>query len=268
MATVDVFIVAGQSNAEGRGDSGSSPAVTAGYEADASGVTPLADPVGGADTGSAWPAFANAYYSATGIPVAIIEASEGGTALVAAADNGGGNWSPTGDLYNDMVTLVGAAMTQLDSAGHTATIRGVLWHQGERDAQAGIAAATYQDGLEQFADDVDTEWGVDLYVLRVGAPNSGDTSAWQAIRDAQDDTATTSTLVHIVYTDCVDFPGLGWMADNLHYTQTGYNDMGTTAGSIVAELVHPTPGGLVAVTTTNGAGTPITTTGITTRAVA
>ena len=79
----DVFVVAGQSNAKGRGTAEEAPEVPAGaaYEATPQGeIRALADPVGGANTGSAWPAFANAYTAATGRGVVIIGMAAGGYA--------------------------------------------------------------------------------------------------------------------------------------------------------------------------------------------
>ena len=64
---LDLFIIVGQSNAEGRGNSAQSPAVTNGAYISGSTITPtLADPVGGASTGSMWPAFANEWFAQTG----------------------------------------------------------------------------------------------------------------------------------------------------------------------------------------------------------
>lgn len=250
MAAVDLYLVAGQSNAEGRGDSSLSPGVVPGqgYKVVGSTVSHLADPVGGADTGSAWPAFANELHRRNGgVPVAIVEAAGSGQALLAAADSGNGNWSSTGALTGSAITATSNALSALTTAGHTPTLRGFLWHQGERDAQ-GLSAATiasdYEAELSSLVDRLQAGLSVSvpMYVARVGAPSTGDTAAFAAVRAAQDSAATNDADIVMAYTDCVNFPANGWMSDTLHYSQTGYDAMGAGMASTI--------GGPLPVTTT------------------
>lgn len=82
------------------------------------------------------------------------------------------------------------------------------------------------------------------WCARVGAPDSGDTAGFQAVRDAQDAACDAVAGMHMAYTGCVDFPDLGLMSDDLHYSQVGYNTMGTAiAEHILADV--PTESGLV-----------------------
>ena len=73
---------------------------------------------------------------------AFIKVTEGGTALGRV----GIDWSPppldslapldspdTGPLYIEFITATRAALAALDAAGDTYTIRGMFWHQGESD---------------------------------------------------------------------------------------------------------------------------------------
>lgn len=240
MTAVDVFVVAGQSNALGRGDSALSPTVGAGegYEVNGSTVSHLADPVGSANTGSAWPAFAIEYYNLTNRVPAIVSTAVGGTSLVAAADTGVGNWSSTGTVFSSSTSATTTALAALVTAGHTPTLRGVLWAQGETDALHPIAEATYQSALIDLHTRYQAALGtVPLFVCRLGDRAGGVAADWEAIRDAQDAAATATAGIDVVYTRAKDFTYIGWMADALHYTQAGYNDMGTRSARVVAELL-------------------------------
>ncbi|HID2843112.1 TPA: hypothetical protein ACXGI0_005536, partial [Klebsiella pneumoniae] len=90
-----VFLIAGQSNAQGMGAAAKSLTVNPGiaYQYYSGNLTPvLGDPVGNASTGSAWPAFANEFYRRTGLGVIFIPTAVGSSGLTAIASlpaNGG-----------------------------------------------------------------------------------------------------------------------------------------------------------------------------------
>lgn len=61
-------------------------------------------------------------------PIAIIKIARGGTNLHT-------DWAPDGYMYKALLAEIRVAMNLLEADGrHTATIRGVVWHQGESDA--------------------------------------------------------------------------------------------------------------------------------------
>lgn len=240
LGDIDFFLVAGQSNAQGSGNSALSPTVPAGvgYKIEGATVSHLADPVGGATTGSAWPAFAIAYNAATGRKVAVVEAAVGGTGLVTTAT--GSNWGPNGTLADDAANIAETAIAALYGAGWTPNLRGILWHQGEWDAQnvasAGLADA-YEDALSDLRTRIASALGapaLKMFVWQLGTRDQGDTAGFQAVRAGQAQAATNDPLIELVYTECVEFPARDWMSDDLHYTQDGYNDMGTDGGAVVA----------------------------------
>lgn len=245
---IDLFIAAGQSNAEGRGDSTAAPVVTNGsLEYTGSALVALDDPVGGADTGSAWPAFANAYFASTGRAVCISESAEGGTGLMANT-GGSDDWSLTGGLYAAAVTKGTNALTALAAAGHTATLRGVLWHQGERDSLGYTSPSTlqadYQAALTALHGRFEASFAQQMgfYVFRLGRPYTADDAGFVKVRAAQD-AACTGRIV-MAYTNCVNFVTLGWMNSDVskreyHYSQDGYNDMGTVGGAFVGASITP-----------------------------
>ena len=89
---IDVFAIAGQSNAVGEGNESSGPAVAAGtaYQFFKGTISSADDPVGGASTGSAWPQFAISYNAATKRRIGLVPTAVGGTALI--PENGWQIW--------------------------------------------------------------------------------------------------------------------------------------------------------------------------------
>ncbi|MDH5721826.1 MAG: sialate O-acetylesterase [Alphaproteobacteria bacterium] len=231
----DFFLIAGQSNAEGRGASASAPAVTkgAGYLADGAGnITALADPVGGAITGSAWPAFANEWFARTGRSAVFIEQATGGAGLLAAT--GSPNWSTTGTLYGASVTAANNALSDLANI-FTPDISSinVLWAQGETDAVningTTITAALYQTELETLIANYKTDLGINyFFISEIGRQNDGllDTEH-SDIGNAQLSAAANISYAYVVFADAKYFPEESKMTDNLHYNQAGLNEMGT-----------------------------------------
>lgn len=248
---IDLFVTAGQSNAQGRGDSTLSPATVenVAYERrhDGSIITPVTDPVGvghnPATTGSFVPAFLNSVTAATGVPACIAHGAPlGGTALLSATSSPNGRWDTAGTRLADWAAIATDALADLTSAGWTPTLRGAVWHQGERDIQhhPGTTAelkAAYKAGLATLLADMRSLSGVaamDLYVMQVGVVD-GYAERSAAVQDAQAEACAETPGLVLVYDRCKDFPALGWMkSDLLHYTQAGYNDMGSAAGSVVA----------------------------------
>ena len=231
---VDLFLIAGQSNAEGRGDSTQSPALAVPGSAftinpTTFALTELADPVGGAQTGSAWPSFANEWFALTGRVAVFIEQATTGTRLVGAPAEwgvGGTSRAAAAQAFTD-VNAHFAFNQDFNVAG-----RFVLFSQGEGDAQIAVAGAAYQSALEGLIDEWNTTLGVDRFAMfRTGALST-DTGAtdpdWQAIRDAQDaaQAARPDTSL-VVFRDAVNFPNTSQMVDTIHYNQSGLNEMGT-----------------------------------------
>lgn len=256
---MDVFLVAGQSNAEGRGSSAQSPTVSNGSVMYSGGVVaPLADPVGGAASGSAWPAFANTYGQC-----AVTEAANGGARLLTGM--GGGNWSPSGLLFAAAITHLDAAVAALATAGHSPVVRGVLWSQGESEGElwpgtAADLAVAYEAGLVDLFDRFRFELGdVDMWVARTGRLSSGDTALWTAVRDAQDAACAATDGLHMAFAGAVDFPDQGMMkVDGIHYAQAGLNAMGAAMGA-AAKGDDPPPEPTTITARVDGENVPITT---------
>ena len=257
---LDVFLAGGQSNCEGRGDSTTATAVAPGegYMFTQCAMVPCLDPVQGgngdtATTGSAWPAFCAAYKDATGRAAVIQMHAGSGYAMAAAADSGNGNWDASGTKYGEAVTNYDTAITDMTADAYLSglTIRraGLLWVQGERDAQAiddaTITKATYKAAFQAMLVRFRNAYGATFpcYIFQTGRPLSGDTTGFSQVRAAQEEVAAADAYTWIVYTDAVNFPSLSYMADELHYTQSGYNAMGAAGGTYVGRMSHNTKSG-------------------------
>ena len=170
-APIQVYIVAGQSNANGGGnilelDSNNvdlaqpqsnlyqyriSGAETADWQSlGPRPANPLAPPrLFGAEL-----SFGQAMERRTGSPVAIIKVAYNGTSL-------GGKWLPSlDDLYPLMVDKVESSLSQLEAANYQPTLAGFLWIQGEGDAAFLTRAEAYDENLLTLAAAVRADFSV------------------------------------------------------------------------------------------------------------
>ncbi|MCC6804632.1 MAG: hypothetical protein IT319_17250 [Anaerolineae bacterium] len=160
----DVFVIAGQSNASGRGDHPQS----AGHEWLKAALFgndyqwhELRDPTdsdaGQVDgvsidfeaAGSVWTLVAGHHMGATGVPVAFVPAAKGGSSVTA--------WLPGRDPFN-RATLYGSMAYRARLTGAKA----VLWWQGETDALDGMAQADYQRQFQQVATAIRRDLGIPI----------------------------------------------------------------------------------------------------------
>lgn len=235
---LDLFIIVGQSNAEGRGNSAQSPAVTKGAYISGSTITPtLADPVGGASTGSMWPAFANEWFAQTGRWPAFVEQATGGTALI--PDQAGSNWSPSGTLRGNAVTAANQAIAAIAASTSFAPSNVYfVWSQGEQEAETingtTITGTIYEQALEDLAAYFKAQVPsmAQMFVIRTGSRNDRASAAnWAAIRAAQENACNDSANLRMVYRGTYSFPAdaRALMSDSVHYSQAGLNIAGKCA---------------------------------------
>jgi iduronate 2-sulfatase len=97
----------------------------------------------------------------TGKKVALVKFAEGGTSLAR-------DWNPDvkGRLYPAFLAFVKKSLKQLTDAGHTYAIRGMIWHQGESDAK--LTAGEYQTRLTAFVARVRADLGAPGLPFGVG----------------------------------------------------------------------------------------------------
>lgn len=166
----DIFIIAGQSNASGRGTNSQTFSKTGANESYLFGndywYKTMADPtdistnqidIVSADTatGSVWPLVATSL-SAAGKKTVFIPCARGDTSLV--------GWQPTDNWKQGLRTYLYDSMAFRTSQVkvHKGTLRAVLFWQGEWDAQHGTTQAEYNADLDTLADAIYSELGCKL----------------------------------------------------------------------------------------------------------
>jgi len=163
---VDLFILAGQSNAQGfQGDAAHYPQDPGGYDKRVRfyWMTP-----GHSSSGGGWTTmkaqggrfksghfglevtFARALKKA-GYHPAVFKYSLGSTSL---ADNWGGPGD--GKMYDQMKVELQKAVSRLQRDGHVVKFRGFIWIQGESDAKTPEMALAYKQRLETLLSDLRT----------------------------------------------------------------------------------------------------------------
>jgi hypothetical protein len=251
---LQLFMLAGQSNAVGQGDSALSPRCVAGaaweYIAGSDSLVPLKDPFGReelhfqrARTGSLAPALAQALYTRAGKPVVLIAAARGGSSCHALAElSDYGTWDVTGSL-----PLLAAAQQKAKAAEKKTgkQLQGIIWVQGERDANAindgKLTAAQYQAALESVIHRFRIAFGKHLpfYIVQTGYYTGHTQTGFDAVRHAQEAIARQGKFVFLVYRDAALFAEKGWMHDAIHYNQTGLNHIGAAVAEVIVTNFHP-----------------------------
>ena len=246
-----LFLLAGQSNAVGHGSADSSvrcaPGMAYVYRSASDSLVPLADPVGtdeppfqAAKTGSIAPAFAEAYYRHTGQQIIIVSAGRGGASCHRQAEiTGSGTWDTQGQLL-----LFEAAVTQLQQASRKTgePVSGIIWLQGERDANAinagQLTPAAYQLALTDLIGRFRSWLGsnVRFYIVQTGHYTGHPVLGFDQVQDAQASVGRTLQNVHVVYRDTDRFTQKGWMTDAIHYNQTGLNHIGRSIAQTIADF--------------------------------
>lgn len=242
---MDVFLIGGQSNAEGHGETGGPP-VPAGmaFQYFNGRLAIGNDPVGSANPGSAWPAFMGTYVAKTARAVAVVPAAIGGTSQCSKVAADPGNWDDAGRLWGRSVEVLRDAMAMLRETGASPAFCGILWSQGESDAygimQGHETVADYEAALSRMIARYRAVplMGPDMpfYIFRTGAIGSGAGDFFAPIRDAQERVTAHDARTKIVFRGAAEFPARGLMRSGehaLHYNQAGLDLMGTQGAEAV-----------------------------------
>lgn len=169
-------------------------------------------------TGNGINTLLNELISATGVPWGAVLSAVGGTGLTAGAVTPSSNyWS------NPNSTLYTAMLTRIEAVGGAIAVEAFI--QGEKDARASIAGATYETAetlmFNQMRTDIGNASG--QAQLPIVCPQLGRGTLvsdldvdFQAIRDAQQSVANTMPGVYSV--DAIDLA----MLDDIHHTNAAY----------------------------------------------
>ena len=229
---LDLFILAGQSNAQGfQGDAMHYPQdpdeldktirfywVTPGHSSSEGKWTTLKAQGGRFEKGHFGPevTFARSLKMAGYNPV-IFKYSRGSSSLRT-------DWKGPGDgrMYDQMVKEFGSALALLKKKGHHVNIRGLIWIQGESDAQTLERAKAYKGRLKTLIDDLRknvTQKPDLLVVLGVDEQHSWVRSNPQVVQAQQ---ALAEEDEHIVFTTMMGLE----KADSTHLTPKGLEEHG------------------------------------------
>ena len=227
-----VFLLAGQSNMDGRGLASELPTELQNPQPDVllyeGGAASPLTPVGG----RFGPEVTFGRTVADAFPeddFVLIKHASGGIDLHT-------DWDPnSGPVYSALRTKVTNGLAALESNNSTTEIVGMLWTQGERDAKDNRTTAQYQADLVEFIADVRTRYGDDLpfFLSQLSIEQTNISAAQlEEIRAAQHNAAAMDSNVFMINTD-----SFGMKSDNLHFDALGLQALGNAFGAAYVESV-------------------------------
>ncbi|HIW66474.1 MAG TPA: sialate O-acetylesterase [Candidatus Alistipes intestinipullorum] len=244
-----MWLIAGQSNASGMGDRRSSMKYATpecfDYVLTGDSLRMLKDPVGEdgtyfskANSGSIAPAFAWHLNRLTGDSVVIVSAARGGSACSTEGETIYGTWARRGVL-----PLFEAAIEKCRKAEQRTGLRfsGIVWLQGERDANAindgKMTGEDYEKALRDLIARFRHELGAEtpVYIVLTGQYINHPQPGYMAVRAAQRRVAEQVPGVRLAAVDPWFFPEMDRMTDEIHYSQSAYNLIGAILARQVAE---------------------------------
>ena len=254
---VDLVLFIGQSNMAGRGDASEATQVEEGhaYEfraiSDPTKLYHMAEPFGVNEnhptsgisettkTGSMVSAFCEAYYEATGTPIVGVSCSKGGQVISV--------FDPDNAAYADAVARVKSAQDfiaqEYENGNSDIKIKNtyVVWLQGESDGDNATSAAEYTATLDRIVKGFKQDIGAaQTFIIPIGVFNGKDDARnenYTAIREAQKAYCVDNPDATVISNSLVDFLVYGFMKDQFHFTQEGYEVLGGEAGANMAHFV-------------------------------
>jgi hypothetical protein len=242
-----VFLVAGQSNAQGVGDSTVSikalpNAFQYCYLKDS--LFSISDPAGfeeldfqRANTGSAWPSLANSYVKATGKQLILVHAARGGSSCSSKGElEDYGTWASNGKLRSNAILKTNAALNKSNTK-----LNGIIWLQGERDANAineeKETKQEYYDALLSLINGFRDAFGADLpfYIVLTGYYKDHPQKGYNEVRKMQKLIAHHLKKVHVIYKDTHLFLYKNQLRDLIHYNQQALNELGNACAK---QIIH------------------------------
>ncbi len=248
-----LFLLAGQSNACGMGDSSKSNRYCTGntfeYDVLLDEIKPLKDPVGQiwenletAKRGSIAPAFSKAYADKSHQKVIMLTAARGGSSCgIKAEMNNYGTWDTSGHL---LLLPVAVKKTKMAMAKTGLPLKGIVWMQGERDANAINDSKQTNEEFKEALKSVITRFRASLgdnipfFIVKTGYQTDRPQAGNDAVRAMQDEVAKELKNVYVVYNDTNLFIEKKWMHDKVHYNQSGLDDIGNVIAQKIYNLIN------------------------------
>lgn len=253
MSVYSVFIVAGQSNAVGYGNYTLTASSDYGefynWNSDSQAYRQfvrLADPVYISALGSAWPWFADKFYSLSGRKCIIVNIANGGSYVTTYVGSTTTNtWANdgVGILRNSRKTVLENLCADLNQSNKKYRIAGILWCQGEAEAgriYSNIGNITAEDykiatiSVWRWLRTICNKPNLPIIMSQIGYNDSCFTdsdrkNAYEQIQTAQNELASLPN-VYMGFTGAKNFYDSNGnrlhMSDTIHYDETGYKLMG------------------------------------------
>lgn len=189
-----------------------------------------------ASTGSSIPAFCITYTAGTGRPLVVVRSAVDGTALLHANHGTADDWSTSGGLFAASVARAQAAITALQSNGHSLGRIFVIWSQGGKDAAGGnnltgTGAGSYYEAQIALVDRYRTALSqptLKVYIEEMYEVSGLNPSNCDDVHTAQVAAVTDQpTKLAWGFRDGVTYQGTPRMnLDGVHYSMDGLNKMG------------------------------------------
>jgi sialate O-acetylesterase len=173
--------------------------------------------------------FAVAMVEATNVPVGLVACAHGGTSM--------GQWNPAkkDDGGN---SLYGSMLRQFKLAG--GKVRGVLWYQGESDANdkaAEVYPRVFADFIAAVRKDFEQP-DLPFYLVQIGRfIRTGDPKAWNAVQDAE--RRIPERVPNTAVVAAVDLE----LDDGIHVGTNGHKRLGRRLAHIALHELFGLPGG-------------------------
>ncbi len=149
--------------------------------------------------------------------VAVIKVARGGTNLFGDWDPSDGVNGPKGFMFESFEVAVPKALQSLSDMGHSFEVRGMIWHQGEADGS--LSQATYETNLTEFINVVRSKLSLPNLPFLIGELESVD-GGREAVRTAQANVAAAMDFVEFVPSE-----GLT-VYDGTHFTAASQIELG------------------------------------------
>lgn len=220
---VDIVVAMGQSNMCGSGgDILESPEVSGGVHWYQNNVlSPMKK------QGTLLPAFGNAYYKQTGVPVIVIQTAVGGSSSKA--------WLRDGLITNSVKQLRNC---KKHLAKYNVTVRHIymLWFQGETDAKKGVGKTEYMNNLNKIFKKMKAEGTEKFLMIQIGQYRDRRYDV-STIISAQQKICKKNKNFEMVSTSTKSLSKkTKWYKDNVHFNQKALNKIGTEAGKKAGKL--------------------------------
>lgn len=169
--------------------------------------------------------------------------------LIIKYGHGGSNlhtqWAAGGDRYNSFISTVNAALGDITAAGATYQLKGTVWVQGEADAGNATNAGNYQanltDLISRIRNDVFAGEAAPFVISRLSDNQySSVTGNVGTVRTAQQQTA--ASLVNVEWVDADDASFSTYSNGIIHFDANGVINLGNALGQEMGTLVDdPAP---------------------------